>query len=199
MEDKVINDPTSETTLQPMTEEHESLRNLIDAIIKYSQQRTKIIEEYFKKKTKKGKHVFRFPFLLKQEHIVSLSNCIQRRLNESYSNSHKLQFFAQAEYTNHDTLSFQSQEEFFEATHTEKMLRVVMNWEYTLNIDIDGLIVSHPFDIIIKYEVEQDSDEKEQYKLEEWGIIYVEGLENDWINGTLNELKTTVFSTKMPF
>lgn len=199
MEDKIINNPTNESNLQPMTEESESLRDLIDTIIKYSQQRTKIIEEYFKKKTKKGKHVFRFPFILKQEHVKSLTNCIQRRLNESYNGNYKLQFYAQAEYTNHDTLSFQGQEDFFNATHSEKMLRVVMDWEYTLNIDIDGLLVPHPFDIVIKYEVEQDSDEKEQYKLEEWGIIYVEGIENDWINGTLNELKTIVFSTKMPF
>lgn len=194
MKDKEFKNPTSESNLQPLTEEYETLHDLVDAIIKYSQQRTKIIEEYFKKKTKKSKSVFRFPFILRQEHIASLLNCIQRRLNESYSDNYEIQFFAQAEYTNHDTLFFQSQEDFFDATHNERMLRVTMYWEYTLNIDIDGLIVPHPFDIIIKYEVEQDADEKEQYKLEEWGIIYVEGVCNDWINGTLNELKTIFFN-----
>lgn len=199
MEKKEFENSATESSLQPLTEEYESLRDFVDSIIKYSQQRTRIIEEYFKKKKKKGKHIFRFPFILKQEHIISFSNCIQRRLNESYSNNYELLFFAQVEYTNHDILSFQSQEDFFGATHNEKMLRVTMDWEYTINIDINGMVVPHPFDIIVRYEVEQDSDEKEEYKLEEFGAILVEGIENDWINGTLNELKTVVSSTKMPF
>jgi hypothetical protein len=103
------------------------------------------------------------------------------------------------EYNNNDKLTYKSLEDFFEATHDEKMLRIQMDWEYTVKEVVSGIEVSIPYDIIIFYEIEQDSDQREMFKLEEWGAIHVEGCDNDWINVTLSELKILTKSTKMPF
>jgi len=103
------------------------------------------------------------------------------------------------EYKNNDKLVYVGIKDFFEATHDETMLRVHLNWEYKVKEEINGIAVPIKYDIIIFYEIEQDSDQRELFKLEEWGAIHVEGSNNDWINSTLSELKTLTKSAKMPF
>lgn len=110
-----------------------------------------------------------------------------------------MKFEAIVEYRNNDKLNYQGVKDFFEATHDEPMLRVYMFWKYKVTEEISGIPISVPYDIVIVYETEQDSDQKELFNLEEWGFIQVEGNSNDWINATLTELKTITKSTKMPF
>lgn len=174
------------------------LKKLVNESIKYSQHQTKLLNDYIEKKIIKGKFVFRFPFILKEEHIKSFTACIERRLSEIY-NEFDLKFEATVEYRNNDKLNYQGEKEFFEATHDEPMLRVYMFWKYKVTEEISGIPILVPYDIIIAYETEQDSDQKELFNLEEWGLIQVEGNSNDWINATLAELKTITKATKMPF
>ena len=176
----------------------EFLRKLVNESIKYNRQRSKLIDEFLKQKMLKGKFSFRFPFILKEEHINSFNECIIKRLDEIYT-EYDLEFLAHVEYKNNDKLIYQGIKDFFEATHEEPMLRISLHWKYTITECFDGIDIPVPYEIIIVYEVEQDSDQKELYRLEEWGGVLVEGNSNDWINATLSKLKTLIKSTKMPF
>lgn len=180
----------------------ELLKKLVDEAIKYNQQQTELIKEFRDRKILKGKNSFRFPFLLKEDNVKSFDECIKRRLKSLYDTNYQIKFICMVEFENNDKLIYKSIKEFFEATHKEKMLRVNMNWEYTVNEELDGetrIAISIPYDIIIRYEVEQDTDEPELYSLEEWGGILIEGSNNDWINTTLEEIKILTQATKMPF
>lgn len=103
------------------------------------------------------------------------------------------------EFKNNDKLIYKSIDDFFAANHEETMLRVHLDWEYTIYENFENLCLPIAYDIIIFYEIEQDSDQRELFKLEEWGAIHVESSKNDWINGTLKELKPLINATRMPF
>ena len=139
------------------------------------------------------------PFFLKEEHINNFNDCINKRLKDKYGEEYKIEFMCQIEYKNHDIIICEGLEELFITTHDEPMLRLHMKWTYTVDEIMDVLIIPVPYDINIYYEVEQDSDQKELYTLEEWGMVSVENSNGDWINETLRELRAFVETTKMPF
>lgn len=175
------------------------LKQLVNESIKYNQKQTELIKEFLKKKVRNGKFAFRFPFVLKEEHINKFNDCINKRLKDKYGETYKLDFVCEIEYKNHDIITCEGLEELFIATHDEPMLRLHMQWTYTVDEILDEFIIPVPYDINVYYEIEQDSDKKELYTLEEWGMVRVENSNSDWINETLRELRSFVDATRMPF
>lgn len=201
MSDELIKKPNT----KPVNPEGEDksfmdlLKDLVNEAINYNKQQSQLIKEYLEKKIHKGKYSFRFPFILKEEHIKSFQECVKQRLDEKYGENYELRFISSVEFKNNDKMIYKSIRELFEANHSETMLRIQLTWTYIINEEVNGITVPISYDIDIFYEIEQDSDQREMYKLEEWGATIVEGSENDWINETLKKLKNITNSTKMPF
>lgn len=175
------------------------LKDLVNEAIKYNRQQSRLIKEFMEKKILKGKYTFRFPFILKENHITGFQDCIERRLRQEYNDDYELKFKCTVEFKNNDKLVYKEMNDFFQASHKEEMLRVQLDWTYIIYEVVEGINLPIEYDIIIFYEIEQDTDQRELLKVEEWGAIQVEGHKNDWINGTLNELKILTEATKMPF
>lgn len=175
------------------------LKQFVNEVIKYNQKQSEYIDQFIKKKLRTGKNIFHFPFFLKEEHVSKFEACIKRRISEKYGEDVLLSFWAQAEFKNNDKLVYHSKEELFNATHDDPIIRIILNWTYRVAEEIENFAVEVPYDIQIRYEVEQDSDQKEMYRIEEFGGIIVENSEPDWINQTVHELRLIVNESKMPF
>ena len=188
-----------ETGATAFISQKDLLKELVNQVIEFRQEQSQIIRKYLEKKIRKGKYSFRFPFILEEKHIISFQDCIENRLKNKYGTNYELSFNCLVEFKNNDKLIYANTEELFNANHEESMLRIHLNWEYTVPEELNSVRVPVSYDVIIAYEIEQDSDHHEDFKIEEWGGILVEGSDTDWINETLKELKNLTNSTKMPF
>jgi hypothetical protein len=174
------------------------LKELVEQTIAFNENYSEIIKEHKKKHLKTSRFDFRFSFFLREKNIQSFNNCIENRLITEYSNNCNLQFEAHVEYKNNDILKYDSIDSLFNSTHEYSMLRIYLIWTYILPIEINTITFPMNYTIEMRYEIEQNSDNRENFLLEEWGCIFIEGSKNDWNNTTLAELKILVKSTKMP-
>ncbi|MCM1286526.1 MAG: hypothetical protein NC213_10220 [Acetobacter sp.] len=175
------------------------LKSFVNETIKYSQEQSKLIKEFLKKKVKYGKFTFRYPFILKEKNVIEFQNLIKDQLSIKYNSNYELSFLCQVEFKNNDKIICNSIDELFNVSHEQPIHRLHLIWTYIIEEQLEMLTLPVEYEVQVFYEIEQDSDQKELYTMEEWGIVLVENSETAWINETLQKMRNLVDATKMPF
>lgn len=172
-------------------------KNHIQEAVESFFEHTIIIQKETEKSTEKAKSVFRFPFIVTKDDLLTIEKTVHERIAISNPNA-QCYFSGDLKFYNNEVGSFSSIDSMDSTSKESPIMELSIKWTYIKTNIGARYIMPIPFDIIVHYEVEQDVDKKELMFLHERGVILVEGDNDDWVNGTLNEIKKRVDVTKMP-
>ena len=170
----------------------------------YIYDKNAIYEKLLTDKVKQTQFDFHFPFVLTSEAVTKFNTIVRERIATfSDVNTEDISFTAQINFQDDNSLDFVSIDDLLSVVSESLPEYIVMRWRYYKIILFERNDFKDefqiPYDITIAFGVKMGSNiQRELIMFEESGNISVDGLEYDWINRTLQLLKTSVKSTKMP-
>lgn len=170
----------------------------------YIYDRNDIYKKLLTDKVKQSQFDFYFPFILTDTTVSNLNAIVKERITRlSHVNLGDIIFTAQIDFQDDNSFDFIGVDELLSVVSESLPMSIIMRWKYYQVIfnEYNGITDEFqvPYDVIISYKIKLSKNVRRELLLfEEFGNITVEGLEYDWINGTLQQLKTSVKSTKMP-
>ncbi|GHV36196.1 hypothetical protein FACS18949_15310 [Clostridia bacterium] len=170
----------------------------------YIYDRESMHKKLLKDKIKTSQYDFEFAFVLTDSTIQKLNALVKERIATlTRVNISEIEFGARVNFSDDNSLDFNSIDELLGLTIDSLPKSIVVIWTYYQTVEYEYFDVTDtfnvPFDVSVSFNTELDGNVRsELFLVEEHGNITVEGPNYDWINSTLQQLKTVVKSTKMP-
>jgi hypothetical protein len=170
----------------------------------YIYDKNAIFEKLRTDKVKQSQFDFHFPFILTDTAVSRLNVLVKERIASLPDvNIGNINFTAQIDFQDDNSLDFIGIDDLLAVVSESLPKSIVLRWRYyqVIYFEHNGIKDEFqiPYDITITFRVRMNNNvRRELIFFEEYGNITVEGLEYDWINRTLQLLKTSVKSTKMP-